>query len=202
MKLKHLLPLLAIVLSLFWFVGSAQPAHASCVVTELRGPGSGVFSYVEGRSYSIKLQVQGFDETFSIGTAPYTGSDPVSVPAGVYIAFLDNDGVCGPFFNPGDARLNGQPGDRLAVYCNNTAKPANLGVILIDNTGTGFSELKFNFDAVKAAGKAGLTLKDGLGNAVRAYHTGANTFYVAWVSGQYGANGIDIFAKAVGCIFK
>jgi hypothetical protein len=199
MEFKRLVPLLAIVVSLFWFAANAKTASSSCIVAEVTGPASITVSFTAGHTYSLKISSPA-TQIFETASSSYT--ETAFIPAGVYVAVLDESVDCAQGFNPGDARINGQPGDRLAVYCNNTANPKNLGVILVDNKGKGFSELKFNYDALKAAGQSGVTTKDGLGNTVQAFMTGNNTFYVAWTAGQYGANGVDIFAKAAGCIFQ
>jgi hypothetical protein len=104
------------------------------------------------------------------------------------------------WFAPGDARINGQAGDRIALYCNTTAKPPTLGVILIDDQGKGFLGLAFDYAKLKAAGTQGLSASSG-GNKVTAVADGSGNIFATWV-GQFGANGQKDFAKLITCNYQ
>jgi len=118
-------------------------------------------------------------------------------------------GACAPqaqWFNPGDDRVDPRPGDRLAVYCNPTAKPPSIVVYgIADNVPDwqkGFWLATFvNADLLKA-GPKGITKDLGPGNGtVSMMQDGKGHFYVAWNGGKFGANGHGDFSKSFTCSF-
>src|SRR5262245_40044066 len=74
------------------------------------------------------------------GTVPFNAPSGHRIVVSPPAAKIDIAPSCGPgggqFFNPGDGRINPQPGDRIAVYCNNT-RPPTIGIYGIDPQGRG-----------------------------------------------------------------
>lgn len=110
------------------------------------------------------------------------------------------------WFNPGDKRVDGHPGDRIAVWCNTTATPPNIVVYGVGDNATngshGFWLATFNNADLLKAGKAGITKNAGAGNGtVSAMQDGSGNFYVAWNGGIFKATGQGDFAKSFSCKF-
>jgi len=102
------------------------------------------------------------------------------------------------FFDPKDGRINGQPGDRVVVYCN---QPDQIAVYGVDNNGNGFELAAFSNRDVVAAGQSGVTKNLGATGTVSLMGTAQGNFWLAWNGGSYGANGQGNFAKAFTCAF-
>jgi hypothetical protein len=156
------------------------------------------------------------------GNHTYTDSDAAYVD-GATVAVSNGNGsaVGGPstasascgssnvitWFNPGDGRIDGRPGDRIAVWCNTTATPPNIVVYGVGDNATngshGFWLGTFNNADLLKAGKAGLTKNAGAGNGtISAMQDGHGNFYVAWNGGIFKATGQGDFAKSFSCTFS
>jgi len=106
------------------------------------------------------------------------------------------------FFDPGDIRVDGQPGDRLAVYC---PSDKQLQVIGIGANGKGAGVAVFNPADVIAAGKAGLsvplksyadpTVDLGRVTVQMTLNDGVTSIYIAWNGGILNATGQGDFKK-------
>jgi len=106
------------------------------------------------------------------------------------------------FFDPGDIRVDGQPGDRLAVYC---PSDKQLQVIGIGANGKGAGVAVFNPADVIAAGKAGLsvplksyadpTVDLGRVTVQMIVNDGVTSIYIAWNGGILNASGQGDFKK-------
>ncbi len=145
----------------------------------------------------------------------YSGTFTVSgsfapQPAGTVLTLNVSNGqtASGPctstatWFNPGDGRVDAKPGDRIALYCDQTSRA--LIVYGVRNDSTGFYQGRFAYKDLLAAGKNGLSVNNGTNGVVSASTDGKGNFWVAWNGGQYGANGRPDqgFAKGIACTFN
>jgi hypothetical protein len=151
-------------------------------------------------SYSHPLFVAGavVVVTNNIGAfGPGAGSSVTAV-----CASQANVSTAPAFFDPGDIRVDGWAGDRLAVYC-----PSNkqLQVIGIGANGKGAGVAVFDPKDLIAAGKAGLSLplksyvdpNVDLGRVTvqMILNDGVTSFYIAWNGGILNATGQGDFKK-------
>ncbi len=127
------------------------------------------------------------------------------IAAGPTTVTIDNDSLSPgskalEFFTPGDGRINGRPGDRIAAWCNTSGEHAGLlDVYGVDDRGKGFQLTTFNLPDVVAAGSKGITKDLGPTGSVSASSNGQGDFWVAWNGGSFGANGSGDFAKGLNC---
>lgn len=152
------------------------------------------------------------------GTESYKGSYPdtplaISAPSGDTILFTVTDLSCAApssqgavtFFDPGDGRVDGKPGDRLAVWCNTDEDPQNIVVYGIgdqSNGSHGFFLIKVTPEKVEANSESIRTFDAGTGNGtVSIEGDGKGDFYIAWNGGIFHATGQGPFAKTVYCDF-
>ncbi len=103
------------------------------------------------------------------------------------------------FFTPGDGRIDGKAGDRVAVYCNPSED--RLVVYGVDDSGKGFYLTTFSHSALVVAGSQGLTKHLGITGDVSLSGDGKGTYWLAWNGGPYRANGQGDFPKKFSCIF-
>ena len=96
-----------------------------------------------------------------------------------------------------DGRVDGRPGDRIAIYCKTDTN--TLEVWGIDRSGNGFLAALFDYYAVVGAGSAGVTRYIGINGSISASVDSQNNFWVAWNGGQYNATGQGDFAKGFHC---
>jgi hypothetical protein len=105
------------------------------------------------------------------------------------------------WFNPNDSRVDGRPGDRLAVYCDPAATPPSVDVYGVEDNSKGVFLATFNNVDLLKAGPKGITKSvDGLGT-ISMMQDGDNRFYVAWNGGQFRATGQGDFSKSFTCNF-
>jgi hypothetical protein len=203
--MKHLIRLLILpilVVTLFSFA-SVRPVQAACLVGDSGLGGTLTVQVFASHNYTLNFYDASGALIFSI-PEPFVTDTLFTIPAppGFRYTLVDNSINCGgggvTFFTPNDARVNGQPGDRIALYCNSAAKPPTVGVILIDDKGNGFVGVTFDYAKLKAAGKKGLTVTAPGGNQVTAISEGTSNILARW-SGQFGANGQGDFAKLIAC---
>lgn len=102
-------------------------------------------------------------------------------------------------FNPGDSRVDPQPGDRLAIYCN--LPPGSIDVWGVDEESKGFRLATFTLDELKAAGLAGVYKTVDPNGTISISDDGQGNFWAAWNGGQYNATGQPGhgFAKGFRC---
>jgi hypothetical protein len=96
-------------------------------------------------------------------------------------------------FDPKDSRIDGRPGDRLVVYCN---QPDTIVVYGVDNSGKGFELTTFSNQAVRTAGSQGMTKSFGSNGTVSISSDSKGNFWLAWNGGPYGN-----FSKGFSCNF-
>jgi hypothetical protein len=152
-------------------------------------------------------------------TGAYTASTPHTLPVGTVVSGIMSDGFApqaftvtipacgaggGATWNPGDARVDPRPGDRVAVYCNidpNGPNPNTIGVygILDDGTGKFLTAFKVS-DIVKAGGRGITRSVEPLGTVIISV-SGGNSFYVKWLGGPADATGQGDFRKRFTCDF-
>ncbi len=107
------------------------------------------------------------------------------------------------WFDPGDSRVSGGAGDRIAVYCN--AAPSapdvpNVDVWGMDSTGKGMRLARVFYADLVAAGKKGLTLNLGANGVVYiGVAADGTTLWAAWQGGPYNATATGDFAKVLSC---
>jgi hypothetical protein len=201
--MKHLvrfLTLAAAIATLFTFT-AVRPAAAACTVLDISNGQTGMFTFVQGHSYTFTITILGSTSSYT-ATAPYSGSQPISAPNPGRITIVDNSGDCGGgiFWNPGDGRADPQPGDRIAVYCNLSA-PQAIGIYGIDSKGNGVFLANVSLSDITNAGEGGFVKH--LGNKGTVFvGVGADgtSFWAAW-QGPYGANASGAFAKEFTCNF-
>ncbi|MCC7447744.1 MAG: hypothetical protein IT324_10020 [Anaerolineae bacterium] len=143
----------------------------------------------------------------SSGTATVFVAD--SGPAGgtriatVYVCPPSNSNRV-TWFNPGDNRVNGWAGDRIAVYCNTAPKAPdvpNVDVWGMDNSGKGTRLARVIYTDLVAAGTNGLALNLGAnGTIFIGVAANGTTLWAAWQGGPYNATGKGDFAKVVSCL--
>jgi len=105
------------------------------------------------------------------------------------------------FFNPEDGRVDGRPGDRIAVWCNPASKPPNVDVFGVDTQGGGFHLATFVIADLIAAGPKGMTVNLGETGTVSAMIDDQNNLYIAHNGGSQNATGQGDFAKSIHCNF-
>jgi hypothetical protein len=112
------------------------------------------------------------------------------------------------WFTPGDDRIDGQPGDRLAVYC--ALGEGKLIVWGVRPDSTGYLLASFQYRDIVAAGPKGLSKSGGKnGGVISVSVDGKNNFWVAWNGqvdtprGSFYADGQPDhgFAKGFNCMF-
>jgi hypothetical protein len=98
-----------------------------------------------------------------------------------------------------DGRVDPNPGDRLAIWCNKGQQI--MDVWGVDNESRGWRLAIFTARELAAAGPGGVTKTTrGLG-VVSASMDQQGYIWVAWNGGAFGANGRDSFAKSLNCHF-
>ncbi|MCC7447453.1 MAG: hypothetical protein IT324_08565 [Anaerolineae bacterium] len=109
------------------------------------------------------------------------------------------------WFNPGDSRISGAAGDRVAVYCNTNTTGNFAGTIDVwgmDGNGKGQRLTTFNYRDIVAAGSAGIMRSlGGMGNVFIVVDASGKYFYTGWIGGPYNATGIGDFTKSFVCSF-
>ncbi len=154
-------------------------------------------------------------------TGAYSASVSISLPAGTVVSGYIVDFIAVPFsvtvppcsastgsgnppWNPNDARVDGRPGDRIAVYCNTNTTGTNantIGVYGILNNGEGKFLTAFKYsDVVKAGGKGITRSVEPLGTVYISVNDKTN-FYVKWMGGPADATGMGDFRKWFTCDF-
>lgn len=114
------------------------------------------------------------------------------------------------WFDPHDGRVDGQPGDRVVIWCNllNLKAPDQPNIVVYGvgdqtNQTHGFLLHQFMYTDLIKAGPGGLTVNAGPGNGLISIvvKLDGNTLwiYVAWNGGNFHATGQGIFAKSVKC---
>lgn len=101
-------------------------------------------------------------------------------------------------FNPIDNRIDGRPGDRIAVYC----EPDALTVYGVGNDSKGFLLASFSKVELQDAGVEGVFKDVGANGTISASMDDQSNFWVAWTGGQFGASGQGDFAKGGVCAFS
>lgn len=180
-----------------------------------------------GSGESLKVTITNANTGESLGSSTVTfpaikgffGNLTKTVPNGTPLRFTFDitgfpqeyaDTTC--YSGPGlgsvsdDGRVNGQPGDRFAVYCSATS----MTVYGVAPDSSGFLVANISFADVVKAGAAGFNAsKDGLGT-LSVSVDGGNTFYMAW-NGQITSKGGNFyadgsvkngFAKQFSCAFR
>lgn len=193
--------LAAIVAALFTFTAVRPAAAAGCTVLDISNGQSGTFTFIQGHSYTFTFTSGGSTYSYT-ATAPYSGSSPLTTPNPGRITIVDNSADCavGIFWNPGDGRVNPQPGDRIAVYCN-TGKPQTVGVYGVDSKGNGVFLANVSLADIIKAGEGGFVKNLGSkGTVFVGVGADGTSFWAAW-QGPYGANASGAFAKEFACNF-
>jgi hypothetical protein len=165
-----------------------------------------VFESAVGASFNLTLPyVDSFTMTFSAngtdisntlwtvscssgGVATLTIADVLAGSASVSVPSIQ-------FFNPGDNRVDGKPGDRLVVDCTTSDKIIVYGVADdLESPRNGFYLTTFSYKALAEAGPEGLTQSvSGLGSVSASLING--WYWIAWNGGKYHANGQGGFVK-------
>jgi hypothetical protein len=207
---KHLFRFLAlaiIIVTVTTLVGVRPTAAGTspCGIasgTLLNGQSTGPIPVPAGKVY--RFTFSGASNGFFIFTPPGSGGVLNLSGGTVFWALTDETSDCQPaqFFNPGDARTDGRPGDRIVVYCNTSANPATLDVWGVTNNSLGQRLYKFNFADLVAAGPKGILKKVEPLGSVSARVDANNNFVVQWFGGPAGATGTKDFAKSFKCDFK
>jgi hypothetical protein len=100
------------------------------------------------------------------------------------------------WFNPGDSRIDGRPGDRIAVYCDVLDTVVVWG---IDDKSNGVPLATFDLNDLVAAGRKGLTERLGNYGSVFAVSDSQGNLWIAWSGGPFNATGRGDFAKSLNC---
>jgi hypothetical protein len=207
---KHLFRFLAlaiIIVTVTTVVG-VHPTAAGptpCTIgsgTLLNGQSVGPFPVPAGKVYRFTFSGAA---SGSILMFPPSGGTVINATGGtIFWTLTDETSDCQPaqFFNPGDARSDGRPADRVVVYCNTSANPPTLDVWGVTNDSKGHRLYTFNYSDLVAAGSGGILKKVEPLGSVSARVSGNNTFVVRWFGGPAGATGAGDFAKVVICDFK
>ncbi len=104
-------------------------------------------------------------------------------------------------FNPDDGRVEGDPTDRLVIYCDAEWREFEVWGIRPDSSGYRLTIFVFD-DLTEVAGRAVLqTARDGSRIAAVIDRT-LPIFTVQWFDGPYNANGVPPFAKRFRCPFE
>jgi len=112
-------------------------------------------------------------------------------------------GGSGPtFYNPGDPRINGQPGDHEAVYCNpGTLRTGTLAVIPINLDSTGGPEVRFSYLMLMDNYPHEASQDLGPNGVVKVSMDLDLNFHVRLFGGPFHANGQGDNAKDGSCAF-
>ncbi len=102
------------------------------------------------------------------------------------------------WFNPGDGRVNGQPGDRLVVDCDED----RIIVYGVNDESLGFLLAAFSNEEVLAAGPAGIYVDLGEEGVLSISGDGVGNFWAAWNGGKFNATGQGDWAKGFHCDFS
>lgn len=198
--MKHLLRFLAMSAFILTLFAVVRPAQASCQISSGSfGPSGGTtaFSVPAGHTYLFVFTGVSNGSFSLIGPV----NAVISASSGpINWALIDLSSDCKvdvTFFNPGDARLDPRPADRLAVYCNSTT----LDVWGVGNDSRGRRLIIFSLADVIAAGAAGLQQSLGSDGIIAVGYYGQNIFGVSWLGGPLNANGQGDFRKTVTCAF-
>ena len=199
--MKHTLRFLTLtaVFATFFTVTAARPAAAACTVASFTGPGRFSFNLIVGHSFTL----------FEDGVAVFSGVADVSslsllLPGQTFVV-VDNSADCnggGTFFNPGDGRVEPQPGDRVVVYCNTSANLPTLDVWGVTDDSQGHELYQFSFANLRRGGAKGIWKRVEPLGSVFASVDANNQFVVQWFGGPAGATGSKDFAKSFTCDFK
>lgn len=101
-------------------------------------------------------------------------------------------------YTPTDGRINGNAGDRIAIYCRRTGRIEVWSI----NDSQGHFLVEFNHDAVNAAGKDGFRVTVGGQGVVTINGDGHGQYWVALYGGPFNATGTGDFAKIFNCYVK
>lgn len=114
---------------------------------------------------------------------------------------LPGDSSGGPGFNPGDGRVDPQPQDRLAIYCD--AEYREIDIWGIFEGGEGRRLTVIEFDELTEAGQRGVrrTARNNWGTVIAYLAPVDPIFVVQWYWDPLGANGQDVWAKTFRCDF-
>ena len=142
-RLPHLFVAVVAVATVLTFV-SVRPAHAACLIFNQSNPTGTTLPAsaiaVAGHTYTIVL-TGAINSTTQVPNWPISGPIPAPIPPYTTLTITDDSVDCGAgsgtFFNPGDGRVNGLPGDRLVVYCNTGGFFPNLDIYVIAPGGAG-----------------------------------------------------------------
>ncbi len=107
--------------------------------------------------------------------------------------------VAPQWFNPNDGRIDGKPGDRLVVWCN---QPDQLVVYGVSDDSKGFLLSVFSNKAIRAAGPNGLTKSLDQFGKLSVSEDSQGNFWLAWNGGIFKATGKEPFAKGFNCQFQ
>lgn len=153
--------------------------------------------------------IASINTTVASGTVTVSGSFPLQ-PDGTSLSLRVNGdivatGSCvtgATWFNPGDGRAAPLPGDRIAVYCDQTT--ATVIIYGVKEDSTGFLLGSFKASALLAAGPTGLSLDKGAEGVISAASDEQGNLWIAWNGGSYKADGQvgHGFAKGLNCQFK
>ncbi len=223
---RRIFVIAVVVLSL---LGTTLPAHASVSgvnVTKNCPTGATVTGTATGNFVTVAAVVGG--ALFGITNQAVTPGQPFTVsvnyspplPVGTVVDFQVSDnagppnstvsstvancstGRGGPtFYNPGDPRINGQPGDHEAVYCNpGTLRTGTLAVIPINLDSTGGPEVKFPYLTLIDAYPDEVSKDFGSSGVVRVSMDLDLNFHVRLFGGPFHANGQGDNAKYGSCL--
>lgn len=109
-------------------------------------------------------------------------------------AACQNQQPAAQWFNPNDGRVDPQPGDRLAVWCN---ADGSIVVYGVNNDSEGFYLTTFNHKQTLAAGPKGIYHNLGKTGVVSINESPETYFWLAWNGGPYGNS-----AKGFQCRFS
>ena len=164
------------------------------------GPTTGSFPIPNDTPISIRLEM-----TNSPGGTPLAGIiitlSKCNGGSVVSVTSIFGGGSSTTFFNPGDSRIDGRPGDRIVVWCN---APDTIVVYGVKETDSGgFHLASFSNKALLKAGPKGIYIAVKNNGIVSISTDGKGNYWVAWNGGEHSANGQPGwgFAKGFTCDF-
>ncbi len=217
--------MLTLLVSLF----GVQPAHAACATQTGTAPAAVFLTVNAGDTISASRTGNGgtapvvinfpngsqaFGPGNASGTANTAGTANVQFPpppnGDTYTITVCSAGSAGnttggsgsTSWSPGDPRINGQPGDHEAMYCNpGTLRSGTLGIILINQDSTGGPEVKFPYLMLVDAYPHQVSKDVGSSGIVTASMDLHLNFHVHLFGGPFHANGQGDNAKDGSCAF-